>query len=68
MELSARAKPSILAANTIAQTRLFRIEELELRFSNGVGARYERLIGTAGGAVMVVPLASNTATELPGPA
>jgi ADP-ribose diphosphatase len=56
MELSARAKPSILAANTIAQTRLFRIEELQLRFSNGVDARYERLIGTSGGAVMVVPL------------
>jgi ADP-ribose diphosphatase len=56
MELPARVKPSILAANTIAQTRLFRIEELELRFANGVGARYERLVGSAGGAVLVVPL------------
>ncbi len=56
MQFPARTKPSILAANTIAKTRLFQIEELELQFSNGVGATYERLVGTAEGAVLVVPL------------
>lgn len=56
MALPVRTKPAIIASNTIAQTRLFRIEELELRFANGVGARYERLIGSADGAVLVVPL------------
>ena len=51
-----REKPNILSSALISETRIFRIEELELEFSNGVKARYERLKGTAHGSVIVVPL------------
>lgn len=51
-----RKKPEILHTSTLAKTRLFQIEQLDLRFSNGVEARYERLFGTSEGAVLVVPM------------
>ena len=40
--------PEIIATETLATTRFFKIEALDLRFSNGVERRYERL--PAGGA------------------
>ncbi len=51
-------KPEITACREIARTRLFRVEELEMKFSNGVERTYERLAGfnTGHRAVMVVPL------------
>ncbi|MBD3610162.1 MAG: ADP compounds hydrolase NudE [Gammaproteobacteria bacterium] len=50
-------KPEILKATTLAQTRLFHIEALDLEFSNGVRTQYERLKGRSeGGAVLVVPM------------
>lgn len=49
-------KPKILQTRTVAQSRLFRVEELDLRFSNGVEVQYERLSGSKRGAVLVVPL------------
>jgi len=51
-----RKKPEIIASATIAQTRLFRIERLDLRFANGVNVQYERLMGSPAGAVLIVPL------------
>ena len=51
-----RQKPEIIGSATIAQTRLFRIERVGLRFSNGVAVEYERLTGSPDGAVLVVPL------------
>ena len=51
-----RKKPQILAAETVAQTRLFQIEKLDLRFSNGVETQYERLKTNSVGAVLVVPM------------
>lgn len=51
-----RKKPLILSARTVARTRLFHVEELELRFSNGVEVRYERLCTSTNGAVLVVPM------------
>jgi len=51
-----RKKPEILKTLTLAKTRLFRIEQLELRFSNGVETRYERLVGSSAGAVLIVPM------------
>lgn len=50
------AVPEIKAVRTLAATRLFRIEELDLRFSNGVERTYERLPGVGTPAVMVVPV------------
>ncbi len=50
------AGPQIMATRTIAQTRLFRVEEMELRFANGTEVVYERMYGSPRGAVLVVPL------------
>lgn len=51
-----RRKPEILRSQTVAATRLFRIEAVDLRFSNGVEAQFERLMGAGRGAVLVVPV------------
>ncbi len=48
--------PEILRTRTVARSRLFRIEQLDLRFANGTEVVYERLRGSADGAVLVVPL------------
>ncbi|MGR8997757.1 MAG: ADP compounds hydrolase NudE [Gammaproteobacteria bacterium] len=49
--------PIILNKTTIAKSRLFRIESLDIQFSNGEQRNYERLVrGSAGGAVLVVPM------------
>jgi len=51
-----RKKPQILGTQTLAKTRLFHIEQLDLRFTNGVETQYERLIGSPQGAVLIVPM------------
>jgi ADP-ribose diphosphatase len=58
-----RKPPRILHASVISQTRIFRIDELELEFPNGVRTRYERLRGGQEGAVLVIPMLDQ-ATEL----
>lgn len=40
-----RQKPTVLAREIVASSRLFRVEQLQLRFSNGVERTYERLVG-----------------------
>jgi len=52
-------KPIIKSKKQIARTRLFKVEELELTFSNGEERTYERLVAGANGAVMVVPILNN---------
>lgn len=49
-------KPVITRTETIARTRLFRVEQVGLRFANGCEVNYERLRGSASGAVLVVPM------------
>ena len=49
-------KPTILKRQTLAKTRLFQIEQLDLRFTNGVETRFERLVGSPQGAVLIVPM------------
>ncbi|GGY50975.1 ADP compounds hydrolase NudE [Bacterioplanes sanyensis] len=49
-------KPEILARHRLAETRLFRIESMDIRFSNGVERTYERLVPGGTGAVMMVAL------------
>lgn len=52
-----RQKPTVLARAIVAASRLFRVEELQLRFANGTERTYERLVSREGyGAVMVVAL------------
>lgn len=53
-----RQKPTVLGREIVAKSRLFTVESLDLRFSNGVERTYERLVGrgTGHGAVMIVAL------------
>ncbi len=41
--------PKITACKVVAQSRLFRIEQLELQFNNGVEVVYECLKGSSNG-------------------
>lgn len=58
------SKPQILNVKTVAESRLFRIEQVGLRFANGVERVYERLQGAADGAVLIVPLREDGAVLL----
>jgi len=49
--------PRILGQELVAQTQRFRVEQLDLQFANGERRRYERLLGSERGAVLVVPMA-----------
>jgi len=51
-----KEKPRILSSQTVARSRLFEVERLDLEFSNGVTAAYERLCSRSHGAVLVVPM------------
>lgn len=51
-----RQKPRILRNTVVAESRLFRIERLDLEFSNGVTTQYERLRSGGHGAVLIVPM------------
>ncbi|MEE2025377.1 MULTISPECIES: ADP compounds hydrolase NudE [Alkalimonas] len=48
--------PEILGQDIVAQSKLFKIEQLQLRFSNGEERLYERMRGSGRGAVMVVAM------------
>ena len=49
-------RPKILKRQIVAQSRIFRVEGLELQFSNGERRQYERLLGGSRGSVLVVPM------------
>lgn len=49
-------KPDILERTIVAQSHLFDIENLHLRFSNGEERHFERVHGRGHGSVMIVPL------------
>ncbi|WP_458525313.1 ADP compounds hydrolase NudE [Onishia taeanensis] len=51
-------KPRTLARREVARSRLFAIEEMELKFSNGAERTFERLMprGNGVGAVMIVAM------------
>ncbi len=51
-----RPPPRILATREVARSRLFRIESVDLAFANGTEVTFERLMGSAAGAVLVVPV------------
>jgi ADP-ribose diphosphatase len=53
---SARKKPSVIHSELIASTRIFRVEQRDLQFSNGIEVSYERLVGSGKGAVLIVPM------------
>lgn len=57
-------KPEILKCSTIAQTKNFKLESLQLRFSNGEERFYERMAGPGKDAVMIVPITNDNKTIL----
>ena len=61
-----REKPVIRHRRRIARSRLFQIEAVGLRFSNGVETEYERIAstGSGAGAVLVVPMLDNDTVML----
>ncbi|MGF1725846.1 ADP compounds hydrolase NudE [Photobacterium nomapromontoriensis] len=49
-------KPKILATEVVAQSQLFQIESVDLRFSNGIERTYERMKPSGRHAVLIVPV------------
>ena len=49
-------KPKILKVETVAHSRLFNVESVDLEFSNGVRRVYERMRPSGRQAVMIVPI------------
>ena len=52
-------KPTIHQITTVARSRLFKVEALDLEFSNGVKTQYERIASRGPGAVLIVPVLDN---------
>ncbi len=50
------SKPEILKKQVVAQSKLFKVEQLDLRFSNGEERVYERLASRGNGAVLIVAM------------
>ena len=49
-------KPEVLAVRQAAKTRIFEVQEVDLRFANGAERTYERLTPSRKPAVMVLPV------------
>ena len=62
--MSQHQKPAIVQSRWLTHSRLFHVEEQQLRFSNGVERTYERLNPGFHGAVMVVAVADATTVGL----
>ncbi|EKO3659907.1 ADP compounds hydrolase NudE [Vibrio metschnikovii] len=54
--MPSKTAPEILAQRAVAQSKLFTIEALDLRFSNGEQRTYERMKPSGRHAVMMVPI------------
>ncbi|RGE49075.1 ADP-ribose diphosphatase [Mannheimia granulomatis] len=51
--------PEILKIETIAKTRIFEVQAVDLRFSNGEERTYERLTPQRRSSVLVIPIQNN---------
>ncbi len=58
-----KQKPTIHQTRVVATSRLFKIEALDIEFSNGVKTEYERLASSGFGAVLVVPILKTKGQE-----
>jgi ADP-ribose diphosphatase len=54
--MPSKKSPEILHVQTVAKSRLFTVEALDLRFSNGEQRIYERMKPSGRNAVMMVPI------------
>ncbi|QGT77557.1 ADP compounds hydrolase NudE [Guyparkeria halophila] len=57
--MPSNAPPTIQAIRPLAETRLFRVEGVDLRFANGTEVQFERLKGSSNGAVIVAALTAD---------
>ena len=55
--------PRVVARRQAARTRVFHIEEVDLVFANGARRTYERIVGSAEGAVLVVDAAQGVQAQ-----
>jgi len=51
--------PKVLSTKVVAKTRIFTVEQMEIVFSNGYKGVFERIKGSAKGAVLIVPMLDN---------
>ena len=49
-------KPEILSVASVARSRLFHIEQVDLLFNNGREVQFERLQSNAAGSVLIIPV------------
>mgnify|MGYP001823113562 FL=1 len=59
-----KQKPAVIKREIIAQTRVFKVEAMNLEFSNGQQRQYERLVGSERGAVLIVAKPSDSSVLL----
>jgi len=48
--------PTILAEKIVAQSRIFKVQALNIKYSNGTEVEFERLVSSHRGAVLIVPI------------
>ena len=51
-----RKMPKLTNIHTVAQSRIFNLESMDVEFSNGATRVYERLMSRGNGAVLVIPM------------
>ncbi len=51
-----KKSPTILAEKIVAQSRIFKVQALDIEYSNGTQVQFERLVSSEDGAVLIVPL------------
>ncbi len=49
-------KPHILGRHTVARSRLFRVDAVDLEFGNGARRNFEQLVASGEGGVVVIPV------------
>jgi ADP-ribose diphosphatase len=54
-----KSLPIIHNSEVIAKSRFFKIEQVDLEFSNGATRQFERMKGSGQGAVMIVPITTD---------
>ena len=59
-----KQKPSVVKRELIAKTRIFKVEAMDIEFSNGQQRQYERLVGSDRGAVLIVAKPSKSSVLL----
>ena len=59
-----KSKPEVTRRELIAKTRIFKVEALDLTFSNGEQRQYERLLGSDSGAVLVIGMPTENSVLL----